>query len=180
MADPSTRNRRLLLGGALAIGILCLLYVPMAATATLPYVHPGAGNLETWLRGFLPANSVAAQSISAAVQDRMAPYTQSLIPIVVHTVTGAAIMILGPLQLFTGITGRFGRHRITGMVYLAAVIVSMGAAFTYLIRTPWTQVFDGPVFARSACGCSGWARWPPPSWACWPSAPAPRSGTCAG
>ena len=147
MADPRTRNRRLLLGGALAIGVLCLLYVPMAATATLPYLHPGAGNIETWLRGFLPTGSVAAQSISDAVADRMAPYTHSLIPIVVHTVTGAAIMVLGPFQLFTGITGRFGRHRITGMVYLAAVIVSMGAAFTYLIRTPWTEVFDGPVFA---------------------------------
>lgn len=131
----------------MVIGVLCVLYAPMAATATVPYLRPGTGNLELWLRGFLPANSTAAQSISDAIGDRMAPYTHSLVPIVIHTATGAVIMILGPLQLFTGITGRQQRHRAMGVVYLAAVIISMAAAFTYLVRTSWTEVFDGPVFA---------------------------------
>lgn len=137
--------------GVLAIG--CLIYIPGTVLAMLPYVHDSAWTPETWVRDLLPSSSPAALSITAAFAGRKAPYLHSEWPMLIHTVLGGGIMLLGPWQLFTGSTRRMMRgHKLLGRTYAIIVAVSMIAAAIYLVRTPWTDVFSGPVFAVGLWG----------------------------
>lgn len=139
--------------GMLALAIGCLVYVPGTVLAMLPYFHGGAWTPETAFRDWLPGTSAAAHSIHAALAGRKGPYLHSEWPMLVHTVLGGAIMLLGPWQLFTGATRRMMTgHRWLGRVYAGIVGVSMIAAAAYLVRTPWTDVFSGPVFAVGLWG----------------------------
>ncbi|MFC6704986.1 hypothetical protein [Flexivirga alba] len=71
----------------------------------------------------------------------------------VHSILGGGIMLLGPWQLFTGSTRRMMRgHKVIGRTYAVIVAASMIAAAIYVVRTPWTDVFSGPVFAVGLWG----------------------------
>lgn len=139
--------------GMVALAIGCLIYIPGSVLAMLPYFDHGAWTPETAFRDALPGTSAAAHSITAAFAGRKGPYLHSEWPMLVHTVLGGAIMLLGPWQLFTGATRRMLRgHRILGRIYAGIVATSMIAAAAYLVRTPWTEVFSGPVFAVGLWG----------------------------
>ncbi len=139
--------------GLAALAIGCLIYIPGTVLAMMPYLHAGAWTPETWARDHLPGSSVAARSITAAFAGRKAPYLHSEWPMLVHTILGGGIMLLGPWQLFTGSTRRMMRgHKVIGRTYAIIVAVSMIAAAAYLVRTPWTDVFSGPVFAVGLWG----------------------------
>lgn len=139
--------------GLVALAIGCLIYIPGTVLAMLPYFHSGAWTPETWARDLLPGTSPAALSISTAFAGRRGPYLHSEWPMLIHTTLGGGIMLLGPWQLYTGATRRMMRgHKILGRTYAVIVSVSMIAAAIYLVRTPWTDVFSGPVFAVGLWG----------------------------
>lgn len=150
--SPRTLSRPARIGLViLAIG--CAIYVPGTVLAMLPYFHSGAWTPEIGFRNLLPGSSAAATSITAAFAGRKVPYLHSEWPMLVHTILGGGIMLLGPWQLYTGSRRKLMRgHRLLGRVYAVIVAVSMIAAATYLIRTPWTHVFSGPVFAVGLWG----------------------------
>lgn len=153
MSQPQRTLSRPARIGLLALAIGCLLYIPGTVLAMVPYFHAGAWTPETWARDLLPASSPAALSITAAFAGRKAPYLHSEWPMLIHTVLGGGIMLLGPWQLFTGSTRRMMRgHRWLGRTYALIVGVSMLMAAVYLVRTPWTEVFSGPVFAVGLWG----------------------------
>ena len=135
----STRRGR---AAALAITVVCLAYAPIAATELWPYASPGAPAIGEWLLG----RTVSPEFVADAVRDRMGPYTRSLAPLILHSVLGGLLMLLGPVQLLSAVRRRIRLHRITGTVFAVTVYVSMAGAALYLVRTPPEQAFSGAAF----------------------------------
>ncbi|MFI6415987.1 DUF2306 domain-containing protein [Streptomyces sp. NPDC050842] len=135
----STRRGRV---AALAVTVVCLAYAPIAATELWPYASPGAPAIGEWLLG----RSVSPEFVAEAVRDRMGPYTRSLAPLIVHSVLGGLLMLLGPVQLLSAVRRRIRLHRIAGTVFAVTVYVSMAGAALYLVRTPPEQAFSGAAF----------------------------------
>ncbi|MEV5971723.1 DUF2306 domain-containing protein [Streptomyces sp. NPDC051921] len=127
---------------AVAVTVTCLVYAPIAMTELWPYARPGAPAFGEWLLG----RSVSPEYVAEAVRDRMGPYTRSLVPLIVHSVLGGLLMLLGPVQLLSAVRRRIRLHRATGIAYAAVVYVSMGGAAVYLARTPPEQAFSGAAF----------------------------------
>ncbi|WP_446666826.1 DUF2306 domain-containing protein [Flexivirga sp. B27] len=153
MSQPQRTLSRPARVGLWALAIGSLIYIPGTVLAMLPYFHSGAWTPETAFRDLLPGTSVAAHSIHEALAGRKGPYLHSEWPMIIHTVLGGGIMLLGPWQLFTGSRRRMMRgHRWLGRTYALVVGVSMLMAAVYLVRTPWTEVFSGPVFAVGLWG----------------------------
>ncbi|MCX5389242.1 DUF2306 domain-containing protein [Streptomyces sp. NBC_00094] len=122
--------------------VVCLAYAPIAVTELWPYARPGAPALGEWLLG----RSVSPEFVAEAVRDRMGPYSRSLAPLILHSVLGGLLMLLGPVQLLTALRRRVRLHRITGTVFAVTVYVSMAGAALYLVRTPPEQAFSGAAF----------------------------------
>ncbi|WP_424216638.1 DUF2306 domain-containing protein (plasmid) [Streptomyces sp. BI20] len=127
---------------ALAVTALCLAYAPVAATELWPYARPGAPALGEWIL----AHTVSAEYVAEALAGRVGPYGRSLIPLIVHSVLGGLLMLLGPLQLLTARRGRIRAHRILGALFAGTVLVSMAGAAVYLARTAPADAFSGPAF----------------------------------
>ncbi|MFE5544328.1 DUF2306 domain-containing protein [Streptomyces sp. NPDC056534] len=127
---------------AVAVTVVCLVYAPIAMTELWPYATPGAPALGEWLLG----RSVSAEFVADAVRDRMGPYTRSLVPLIVHSVLGGLLMLLGPVQLLSAVRRRIRLHRALGTVFAATVYVSMAGAALYLLRTPPAEAFSGAAF----------------------------------
>ncbi|MFI8826063.1 DUF2306 domain-containing protein [Streptomyces sp. NPDC053431] len=127
---------------AVAVTVTCLGYAPIAMTELWPYARPGAPAFGEWLLG----RSVSPEYVAAAVRDRTGPYTHSLVPLVVHSVLGGLLMLLGPVQLLSAVRRRIRLHRAAGIAYAAVVYVSMGGAAVYLARTPPERAFSGAAF----------------------------------
>lgn len=127
---------------ALAVTVVCLVYAPIAMTELWPYATPGAPAIGEWLLG----RSVSAEFVADAVRDRMGPYTRSLIPLIVHSVLGGLLMLLGPVQLLSAVRRRIRLHRVLGTVFAVTVYVSMAGAALYLLRTPPAEAFSGAAF----------------------------------
>ncbi|MFJ3901626.1 DUF2306 domain-containing protein [Streptomyces sp. NPDC090025] len=122
--------------------VVCVGYAPIAFTELWPYARPGAPALGEWLLG----RSVSPEYVAAAVRDRMDPYTRSLLPLIVHSVLGGTLMLLGPLQLLSAVRRRIRLHRALGIGYAVVVYVSMGGAAVYLARTAPERAFSGAAF----------------------------------
>lgn len=138
------RLRRARWGRVALIGtvVVCVAYAPIAATELWPYASPGAPALgQRILR-----DVVSPQYVAQALTTRLTPYQRSLIPLIVHSVLGAMLMLLGPLQLLTALRRRRRLHRAVGVVFAGAVYASMAAAAVYLARTPPAQAFSGAAF----------------------------------
>ncbi|MCX4986781.1 DUF2306 domain-containing protein [Streptomyces sp. NBC_00572] len=127
---------------AVAVTVVCLVYAPIAMTELWPYATPGAPAIGEWLLG----RSVSPEFVAEAVRDRMAPYARSLVPLIVHSVLGGLLMLLGPVQLLSAVRRRIRLHRIAGTVFAVTVYVSMAGAALYLLRTPPAQAFSGAAF----------------------------------
>lgn len=125
-----------------AVTVVCLVYAPIAMTELWPYATPGAPAIGEWLLG----RSVSAEFVADAVRDRMGPYTRSLVPLIVHSVLGGLLMLLGPVQLLSAVRRRIRLHRVLGTVFAGTVYVSMAGAALYLLRTPPAEAFSGAAF----------------------------------
>ncbi|MFJ9823857.1 DUF2306 domain-containing protein [Streptomyces sp. NPDC101160] len=127
---------------AVAVTVTCLAYAPIAMTELWPYARPGAPAFGEWLLG----RSVSPEYVAAAVRDRTGPYTRSLLPLILHSVLGGLLMLLGPAQLLTAVRRRIRLHRALGIAYAAVVYVSMAGAALYLARTRPEEAFSGAAF----------------------------------
>ncbi|MFB6833319.1 DUF2306 domain-containing protein [Streptomyces hydrogenans] len=135
----STRRGRV---AVVALTAVCLAYAPIAFTELWPYADPGAPAPGEWLLG----RTVSPEFVAEAVRDRMGPYERSLVPLIVHSVLGGLLMLLGPVQLLTAVRRRVRLHRTLGVVFAATVYVSMAGAAVYLVRTPPERAFSGAAF----------------------------------
>ncbi|MFI8511995.1 DUF2306 domain-containing protein [Streptomyces sp. NPDC085460] len=135
----STRRGRVAI---VALTAVCLAYAPIAFTELWPYASPGAPALGEWLLG----RTVSPEFVAEAVRDRLEPYGRSLVPLIVHSVLGGLLMLLGPVQLLTAVRRRVRLHRTLGFVFAATVYVSMAGAAVYLVRTPPERAFSGAAF----------------------------------
>ncbi|RAG83900.1 DUF2306 domain-containing protein [Streptacidiphilus pinicola] len=117
-------------------------YAPIAMTELWPYAHPGAPAIgESFL-----AHLTNPRYVADAVANRLGPYRHSLAALVVHSVLGGLLLLLGPLQLLTAVRRRARLHRALGVVFAVTVYVSMAGAAVYLLRTAPRDAFSGPAF----------------------------------
>ncbi|MGC0314470.1 DUF2306 domain-containing protein [Kitasatospora acidiphila] len=65
---------------------------------------------------------------------------------VVHSVLGGLLMVLGPAQLLSAVRRRIRLHRAMGVLFTATVYASMAGAADYLLRTRPADAFSGPTF----------------------------------
>ncbi|MEV6204252.1 DUF2306 domain-containing protein [Streptomyces sp. NPDC051771] len=135
----STRRGRV---AVVALTAVCLAYAPIAFTELWPYARPGAPAVGEWLL----ARAVSPEFVADAVRDRLGPYGRSLVPLIVHSVLGGLLMLLGPVQLLSAVRRRIRLHRALGVVFAATVYVSMAGAAVYLVRTPPERAFSGAAF----------------------------------
>ncbi|MGW0033233.1 DUF2306 domain-containing protein [Streptomyces sp. NPDC003314] len=127
---------------ALAVTVVCLAYAPIAVTELWPYARPGAPALGEWVLG----RTVSPEFVAEAVRDRTEPYARSLVPLIVHSVLGGLLMLLGPVQLLSAVRRRIRLHRAAGTVFAVTVYASMAGAALYLVRTPPEEAFSGAAF----------------------------------
>lgn len=127
-----------------AIGVVtvCVAYAPIAMTELWPYARPGAPAVGEWILG----RTVSPRYVADALETRIAPYGRSLVPLIVHSVLGGALMLLGPVQLLSAVRRRTRLHRAAGVVFALTVYVSMAGAAVYLARTAPRDAFSGPMF----------------------------------
>ena len=126
----------------IATVLVCVGYAPITMTELWPFARPGAPAIGQHLL----ADAVSPQYVAQALATRLTPYQHSLIPLIVHSVLGGMLMLLGPLQLLTALRRRKRLHRVLGIVFAAAVYACMAAAAVYLARTPPDQAFSGSAF----------------------------------
>lgn len=126
----------------IALVVICVGYAPIAMTELWPYAHPGAPSFGEW---FL-AHAVSGRYVADAVATRVGPYGHALLPMIIHSVLGGALMLLGPVQFLTAVRRRTRLHRATGVVFAVTVYVSMTGAAIYLVRTAPADAFSGAAF----------------------------------
>ncbi|MER7764889.1 DUF2306 domain-containing protein [Streptomyces sp. NPDC097619] len=131
-------------GRAVVIVVLALgvAYAPVAMTELWPYARPGAPAVGEWLLGRV----VSPEYVREALETRIGPYGRSLLPLIVHSVLGGLLMLLGPLQLVTAVRRRVRPHRAAGFLFALTVYAAMAAAAVYLVRTPPADAFSGAAF----------------------------------
>ncbi len=125
-----------------AVVAVCVAYAPIAMTDLWPYAHPGAPAFGNWVMSHM----VSPHYVADVVVNRLGPYRHSLIPLIVHSVLGGALMLLGPVQLLSAVRRRIRLHRAMGVVFALTVYVSMAGAAVYLARTAPADAFSGAVF----------------------------------
>ncbi|MFF4705383.1 DUF2306 domain-containing protein [Streptomyces sp. NPDC001288] len=140
MRPPTPARRRRI--AAVVVTIVCLAYAPIAATELWPYAVPGAPALGEWLLG----RAVSPRYVSDALATRIAPYRHSLVPMIVHSVLGGLLMLLGPAQLYTAARRHTRAHRVLGVAFAVTVYASMAGAALYLARTAPRDAFSGAAF----------------------------------
>ncbi|MGV4981242.1 DUF2306 domain-containing protein [Streptomyces sp. NRAIS4] len=127
---------------AVAVTAVCLWYAPIAMTELWSYARPGAPAPGEWLL----AHTVSPRYVADALATRIAPYRHSLIPMIVHSVLGGLLMLLGPAQLLTATRRRGRLHRTLGVLFAVTVYASMAGAGLYLARTAPRDAFSGAAF----------------------------------
>lgn len=125
-----------------ALTVVCVAYAPIAMTELWPYAHPGAPALGEWLL----AHTVSPRYVSDALATRVGPYRHTLVPMILHSVLGGLLMLLGPAQLLTAARRRTRLHRVLGAVFAVTVYASMAGAGAYLARTAPRDAFSGASF----------------------------------
>ncbi|MFB6567818.1 DUF2306 domain-containing protein [Streptomyces noursei] len=126
----------------IAVVVVCVGYAPIAMTELWPYAQRGAPGLGTWLLG----RAVSPQYVADALATRIGPYGHSLAAMILHSVLGGLLMLLGPVQLLSAIRRRIRLHRALGVVFALTVYASMAGAAVYLARTAPGEAFSGPAF----------------------------------
>ncbi|MFE5893954.1 DUF2306 domain-containing protein [Streptomyces sp. NPDC056462] len=129
-------------GAAVAVTVMCVAYAPIAMTELWPYASPGAPAIGEWVM----AQTVSPRYVADALATRIEPYQHSLVPMIVHSVLGGLLMLLGPAQVLTAARRRKRVHRILGVVFAVTVYASMAGAGLYLARTAPEDAFSGAAF----------------------------------
>ncbi|WP_260474657.1 DUF2306 domain-containing protein [Streptomyces sp. WAC 05379] len=129
-------------GATIAVTVMCVAYAPVAMTELWPYASPGAPAFGEWLMSRLVSPSYVADALATRIE----PYRHSLVPMIVHSVLGGLLMLLGPAQLLTAARRRMRLHRALGVVFAVTVYVSMAGAGLYLARTAPADAFSGAAF----------------------------------
>ncbi|MHC3467078.1 DUF2306 domain-containing protein [Streptomyces sp. 7R007] len=127
---------------AVAVTAVCVAYAPVAMTELWPYARPGAPAFGEWLL----ARTVSPRYVADALATRIGPYRHSLAPMILHSVLGGVLMLLGPAQLLTAARRRTRLHRLLGVLFAATVYASMAGAAVYLARTAPEDAFSGAAF----------------------------------
>ncbi|ARF59096.1 DUF2306 domain-containing protein [Streptomyces gilvosporeus] len=127
---------------ALAVVVVCVGYAPVAMTELWPYAQRGAPAFGEWLL----SRAVSPRYVADAFATRIGPYGRSLVAMIVHSVLGGALMLLGPVQLLSAVRRRIRLHRAMGVVFALTVYVSMAGAAVYLVRTAPGDAFSGAAF----------------------------------
>lgn len=141
---PSTRRRPKLFWVAVwALVIVSVGYAPIAMTAIWPFADPGAPALGVDAL----ANATSYDYVNDAIVERTPVYDKNIAALLVHTIGGGLLMVLGPIQLLSAVRRRRRLHRSVGVLYAVTVFASMIGALIYLATTPMDDVFSGPVFA---------------------------------
>ncbi|MCX4744193.1 DUF2306 domain-containing protein [Kitasatospora sp. NBC_01287] len=126
----------------ITVVLVCLGYAPIAMTELWPYAHPGAPAFGQWIL----ARTVSPKYVADALATRIGPYGRSLVPLIVHSVLGGLLMLLGPVQLLSALRRRVRLHRASGVVFALTVYASMAGAALYLARTAPADAFGGAAF----------------------------------
>ncbi|WP_328664573.1 DUF2306 domain-containing protein [Streptomyces sp. NBC_00328] len=126
----------------IAVSAVCVGYAPIAMTELWPYAHPGAPAFGEWIL----AHVVSPRYVADALATRIGPYRHSLVPMIVHSVLGGVLMLLGPAQVLTAVRRRTRLHRGLGVVFAVTVYASMAGAGMYLARTAPEDAFSGAAF----------------------------------
>ncbi|MEZ0064630.1 nitrate reductase NapE component [Streptacidiphilus sp. MAP12-20] len=126
----------------IAVVVVCVGYAPVAMTELWPYAHPGAPAIGQSLLGHM----VSPHYVATALATRIAPYRHSLAAMIVHSVLGGLLMLLGPIQLLSAVRRRIRLHRAMGVLFAVTVYVSMAGAAVYLLRTAPRDAFSGAAF----------------------------------
>ncbi|GAA3524006.1 hypothetical protein [Nocardioides daeguensis] len=114
----------------LLVVAVALAYAPIASTAAWSAFVPGAPHLQDLLDRRLAGDRYAAGpgSVSAL---RDADYADHRVLMLVHTVLGAACLLLAVRQML----GPARWHRVVGVAHVAVVTVSMVAAMLFLVAS---------------------------------------------
>lgn len=126
----------------IALTAVCVGYAPIAMTELWPYARPGAPAYGEWIL----AHVVSPRYVADALATRIGPYRRSLVPMIVHSVLGGVLMLLGPAQVLTAVRRRVRLHRALGVVFALTVYASMAGAGLYLARTAPEDAFSGAAF----------------------------------
>lgn len=126
----------------IAVSAVCVGYAPVAMTELWPYARPGAPAFGEWILGHV----VSPHYVADALATRIQPYRHSLVPLIVHSVLGGLLMLLGPAQVLTAVRRRTRLHRALGVVFAVTVYASMAGAAVYLARTAPEDAFSGAAF----------------------------------
>ncbi|MET7941922.1 DUF2306 domain-containing protein [Streptomyces sp. NPDC005302] len=126
----------------IAVSAVCVGYAPVAMTELWPYARPGAPAFGEWILGRV----VSPRYVADALATRIEPYRHSLVPLIVHSVLGGLLMLLGPAQVLTAVRRRTRLHRALGVVFAVTVYASMAGAALYLARTAPADAFSGAAF----------------------------------
>ncbi|MFH8681699.1 DUF2306 domain-containing protein [Streptomyces lydicus] len=126
----------------IAVVAVCVGYAPIAMTELWPYARPGAPAFGEWVL----SRAVSPRYVADALATRIGPYGRSLAAMIVHSVLGGALMLLGPVQLLSAVRRRVRLHRFVGVVFALTVYVSMAGAGIYLVRTAPGDAFSGAAF----------------------------------
>ncbi|MEU5087804.1 DUF2306 domain-containing protein [Streptomyces sp. NPDC021356] len=140
MRRPTSRNWRR--GAAITVAVVCVAYAPVAMTGLWPYARPGAPAFGEWLL----SRAVSPRYATEALAGRIAPYRHTLLPMILHSVLGGLLMLLGPAQLLTAARRRPRLHRALGVAFAVTVYASMAGAGLYLARTAPADAFSGAAF----------------------------------
>ncbi|GAU69893.1 hypothetical protein SSP35_15_00480 [Streptomyces sp. NBRC 110611] len=126
----------------ITVVVVCVGYAPIAMTELWPYAQRGAPAFGEWLL----SRAVSPGYVADALATRIGPYGHSLAALIVHSVLGGALMLLGPVQLLSAVRRRVRLHRVVGVVFAVTVYASMAGAAVYLVRTAPGDAFSGAAF----------------------------------
>lgn len=129
-----------------AIGIVCLIYAPMAIEYMAQYFTSLAPEL--YLRSISAVISLNPDSqVGSLVHHQLPTYVNSRWIMLVHTVTAGLALLLGILQFSARVRRNWPAvHRFSGRAVLIIVAASMITALAFLFRTGSAATTSGPPF----------------------------------
>ncbi|CAN7196625.1 DUF2306 domain-containing protein [Mesorhizobium sp. LjRoot246] len=128
------------------IGVVCLIYAPMAIEYMVQYFASWAPEL--YLHSISAVISLNPDSqVGSLVHHQLPTYINSRWIMLVHTATAGLALLLGVLQFSARVRRNWPAvHRFSGRLMLTIVAVSMITALAFLFRTGSAATTSGPPF----------------------------------
>jgi hypothetical protein len=129
----------------LGLAIVVSWFAPLAITYTVPDFSALRYSWEDHVLASVLGNRFAFGAGSGLTGPPLALIGK--ISLVLHTVVGGAVIILGILQFSGRLRTRHPRvHRAIGRSYIGCVLVCVAGAIALLVRTPLTSTFSGASY----------------------------------